>query len=475
MAREHCRNTALGFTLLGTVQAMLIFTITALSVPLPRIGQELRLDSSGLLLVSAAYGLSFSGLLLFGGRLADRRGARRMFVAGLAVFAAASAAAPLATAFVPLVALRFAEGVGAALAAPAAMALLRALFPSPAAYRRAMATWGGLNVIGATAGLLLSGVVATWVSWRWMFTLPVAVAGAGLLLATRLLPADRPLRPATATAASLDIPGTVLATAGIALASYGLVATGEHPWSSVAVLVPLMAGVALLAAFLYVERHLHDPLLPPGFLLRGHDGIHRTLALVAIMMSAAGTTLTFYLLVLYLQRIRDWSPLATSGAFVPYTLALLAAGRVVGPLIARFGARLVTAGGLATGAAGLLLLARLDTSTAYPTGLLPGMVLVPAGVALAFAGAGVLAVEGVPPRQTGLASGVMNTAMELGPTIGLAALMSVAAAATGPSPANETATVNGYSWALATAGAAFAVAAAVIAAVRTSPSIKETA
>lgn len=394
---------------------------------------------------------------------------------GLAVFAAASIAAPLATAFAPLVALRFAQGAGAALTAPAAMAVLRALFPSDTAYRSAMATWGGLNVIGATAGLVLSGVVATWVSWRWMFAVPVVVASAGLLLATRLLPADRPRRLATGTTASLDISGAVLATAGITLASYGLVAAGEHPWTSVSVLVPLVAGVALLAAFLYVERRLHDPLLPPGFLLRGHDGIHRTLALAAIMLSAAGTTLTFYLLVLYFQRIRDWSPLATSGAFVPYTLALLATGRVVGRLIGRFGARLVTAAGLATGAAGLLLLARLDTGTAYPTGLLPGMVLVPAGVALAFAGAGVLAVEGVPPRQTGLASGVMNTAMELGPTIGLAALMSVAAVASGSATASETATVNGYGWALATAGGAFAVAATVAAAIRTSPSIKETA
>ncbi|MCM2422490.1 MFS transporter [Streptomyces sp. RKAG293] len=181
-----------GFALLGTIQATLIFTIMILMVPLPRIAREFGLDPSQLLLLSAAYGLSFSGLLLLGGRLADRHGGRRMLVVGLSVFAAASAAGVLAPGFTVLTAVRFAQGLGAALTAPAAMALVRALFPAATGYDRAMATWGGLSVLGATAGSLFSGAVTTWVSWRLTFLVPVLVALAGLALAPGCCPPTRP-------------------------------------------------------------------------------------------------------------------------------------------------------------------------------------------------------------------------------------------------------------------------------------------
>jgi len=190
------------FALLGTVQVTLIFTITVVAVPLPVIGRQLSLDGSELVIVSAAYGLSFSGLLLFGGRLADRCGGRRMFFTGLVVFAVASAAAPAPSGFAVLAAARFGQGVGAALVAPAAMVVLRAVFPQPSRYAHAMATWGGLSVLGATAGIVRSGLVAALVSWRWMFAIPLLVAAVALLLTRWLLPAGAPgLRVA------LDLPG----------------------------------------------------------------------------------------------------------------------------------------------------------------------------------------------------------------------------------------------------------------------------
>ncbi|MEU3687641.1 MFS transporter [Streptomyces narbonensis] len=396
----------------------LIFTLAALAVPLPRIGAEFRLDRADLILLSAAYGLTFAGLLLLGGRLADRFGGRRTLTAGLLVFGAASALAPLAPGYEALLAARFGQGVGAALVAPAAMAVLRALLPAPAAYGRAMATWGGLSVLGATAGNLLSGVIAAASSWRGTFAVPVAVTLAALLLAPRLLPATPP-----GTGRALDLPGALLATAGITLASFGLVLTDARPWGSAPVLVPLLTGLALLAAFAAVERRTADPLLPPDFLRDGR----RLLGLAAIGLTASGTATVFVLLSLALQEGRGWSALLTSAAFVPFAVALLGSGRLAGPLIGRYGAGRVTGAGLATAAAGLGLLAAtgFDGSVPYAYGLLPGLLLLPAGGALSFAGAAVLATDGVPAHRAGLAGGVLNTAMELGPTVLFAALLTL--------------------------------------------------
>ncbi|WP_261994187.1 MFS transporter [Streptomyces sp. t39] len=424
------------FVLLGSVQTTLIFTLTAIAVPLPQIGRELDLERHDLVLLSAAYGLAFAGLLLFGGRLADRYGGRRALVAGLALFAAGSATAPFAPGLEALLAARFAQGTGAALVAPAAMAVLRAAFPSPTAYGKAMATWGGLSVLGATAGNLLAGVILSLLSWRWTFVVPLAVAAGALALTRRLLPPTAP-NPGRA----LDLPGALLAAAGTALASYGLVLTDARPWSSGGVLVPLLGGAALLTAFLYSERRVRDPLLPTRFLLDRR----RALALASIALSACGTSMTFIVLSLHLQQTRDWSPLQTSAAFVPFAFALLASGRATGPLIVRYGARALTTAGLGTAAAGLALLAStgLDAHIPYAYGLLPGLVLLPAGTAAAFGGAAVLATQDVPQQQIGLAGGVMNSAMELGPTVLFALLL----------------TLDGDAWSLAAAGAALAVTA----------------
>lgn len=406
------------FALLGSIQITLIFTLSAIAVPLPRIGRELGLQRPDLILLSAAYGLTFAGLLLFGGRLADRCGGRRTLTAGLALFAAASAVAPFATGIGALIAARFAQGAGAALVAPAAMAVLRVTFSSPVAYRRAMATWGGLSVLGATAGNLLSGVILSLLSWRWTFAPPLVVTVAALTLTSRSLPPTPPSRDR-----ALDLTGALLATTGIILTSYGLVVTDTRPWSSAGVLAPLLGGTALLVAFLYAERRARDPLLPTAFLLNQR----RALALMAIALSACGTAMTFVVLSLHLQQVRDWSPLQTSAAFVPFAIALIASGRAAGPLIVRYGARAVTTAGLGTGAAGLALLAftGLHAHTPYVYGLLPGLVLLPAGAAASFGGAAVLTAEGVPQQQTGLAGSVLNSAMELGPTVLLAVLLTL--------------------------------------------------
>ena len=446
------------FALLATVQVVLVLAITVVAVALPAIQRDLGLGRADLVLLSAAYGLAFSGLLLLGGRLADLLGHRRVLLLGVATFGLAAAAAGLAPGRGALLAARFTQGAGAALAAPAAMALLGSVFPDPRQRARALAAWGGLASTGATAGTLLGGAAAAWASWRWALALPAAAAAAAVLAAPRLLPPGPPPAPAR-----LDLPGALLATAGLAALSYGLVTTLDRGWSSPAALAPLAAGGALLAALAAVESRAPAPLVPPAFLASPR----RAVALLAVLLTAAGTAATTFFLTLYLQQVRGLSPLRTSAAFLPYGLALAGAGLAAGRLVGRAGARAVTAAGLALAAAGLLLLSRIG-SAAPPAGLLlAGLLTFPAGASLAFAGATVAAATGVPDHQAGLAGGVVNTALEAGPTVGLALLASLAGtrtarlAAAGASPA--AAASGGYGFALAAAAAALALTALITA------------
>jgi MFS family permease len=447
------QRPSVAFALLGGVQFVLILAITVIAVPLPVIRRELGLSGAELALVSTAYGLSFSGLLLLGGRLVDLLGRRRVFRLGVAVFGLASATAGLAPGLAVLLAARFAQGAGAALAAPAAMALLDAVFLEPGRRARAVAVWGGLSSAGATAGTLLSGMVATWASWRWAFLVPVLVAVVAGLAAPRLLPAGPPPSPTR-----LDILGGLLATTGMSGLSYGLVATLDHSWSSAAVLVPLVGSTALLVAFMAVEARTPVPLVPLSFLASPR----RATALLAVLLTSAGTATSTFFLALYFQQIRGFSPLWTSAAFVPYGLVLVT-GPIAGRLVARYGARTVTAGGLALAAAGLLLLSRMDVATSYVGPLLAGLLVFPVGAGLAFAGATVAAVDDVPESQAGLAGGVVNTAMEIGPTLGLALLVALAGAHRDQLRSagldSAAATTGGYAFALGVAAVVVALIA----------------
>ncbi|WP_430332919.1 MFS transporter [Rhodococcus sp. ACT016] len=434
----------MAFAILGTVQATLIFTISLVSVPLPAIGREFALTSSQLVLIQASYGLPFSGLLLFGGRLTDRFGGRRLLVIGLSIFALASGVAGFASGFAMLITVRFVQGIGAAMIAPAALAALRAVYPDPARFGRAMATWGGVSVLGSTMGTLVSGALTNWMSWRWMFAVPVLVSAIALAAAHRMptLPVEN-----SRTRIGLDPVGAILATTGISVGSFGLIVTGEYGWSSPIVLSCLTIGAGALVAFFAVERRVDSPLLPPGF-VRDRS---RLVGLVGVLLAAAGTAVVTLLLSLCLQQVRGWSPLATTGAFVPYAVALIVAGQVAAQLVPRLGALMVTIVGLALGAAGLTLLAGIGPDTTFALGILPGLVLLPFGSAFAFSGAAVLATRNIPPHRAGLAGGVMNTSMELGPTVGLALFMAIAAA--------RTDLVDGYAWAFGAAATAFAAAA----------------
>jgi MFS family permease len=403
----HNRTTGLdrlpasaAFALLGAVQVTLVGAITVITVALPVIGRDLHLGESGLVLVSSAYGISFGGLLPAGGRLADRLGRRRAFVIGTAVFGLASAGAGLAPQPGLLVAARLAEGAGAALAAPAAVALLGAVFPDPGRHGRALATWGVLSSAGAIAGTVASGVAVTWLPWRWVFAVPSVVAAIAVAAAPRLVPAGpAPVR------GKADWPGAVLATTGLAVLIYGLQRSG---WA-------VAAGAALLAAFALAERRHPAPLVPLPFLAR------RILPLAAVLACAAAMATAFFLLSLYLQQARGLSALRVSAIFLLAAPAAVTAGPLAGRLIGRFGVRRVLAAGLLLAAAGLLLLSFLGAPYA-------GLLIFPFGAGLAFSAALVTAMQDAGAAQAGLAGALVSTAMETGPPLGLAVLTWAAAA-----------------------------------------------
>lgn len=271
---------------------MLIATITLITVALPAITRDLRLGGSGLALVSTAYGLAFGGLLMFGGRLADRFGRRTVFVTGIAVFGAASALAGLAPGVGALVAARFAAGCGAALAAPSAMTLLMLVHPDPAQRRRALAGWGVLASIGAAGGTVLSGLIVTWTSWRWSFLIPTVVAVVAVVAAPRLLPAGPPTRRGR-----LDLPGATLVTAGLSVLSVGFVRSTDSGLADPVVLAELAAGALCLAGFVLAERHSGDPLVP----LRMLASARRAVSCSAVLLAAAATASCSFFLSLFLQ------------------------------------------------------------------------------------------------------------------------------------------------------------------------------
>ncbi|GAB3425133.1 MFS transporter [Flindersiella endophytica] len=392
------------------MQLVLIAGITVIVVALPAVGRELGATRSDLALVTAAYGLSFGGLLILGGRLADLLGRRRTFLTGVVVFGLGSVASALAPGLGWLVGARFAQGIGAALVAPSALALLGAIYPDPRRRARMLAVWGGVNGIGATLGTLLSGVVVTYVSWRWSFALPAAVALVVAVLARRVLPAPPP-RPAR-----LDLTGAVLITAGVSAVSYGFLRAGERPWSSPVVYGGIGAGVLVLLAFLVREGRSAAPLLPRAYFASWR----RVTGVLGIFVMAGGMSTTVFLLSLFFQQDLGYSPLRTSAAFLPYGVVQVGAGLFAGRIVSRFGMRTVTASGALAVALGLV-----SISTTTPALVLAGLLVFAFGAALVFAGAMVAAVDDVPDSQAGVSGGVVNTAMETGPTIGFAVLLSL--------------------------------------------------
>lgn len=416
------------------------------SIALPAIGRGLALSPGGLQWVVSANALAYGGALLLGGRLADLYGHRRLFMVGLALFGAASLACALAPWATILIAARSAQGLGTALSIPAAMALLADTYPEGKGRNRALGIWGASGPLGGITGLLLGGVLADTLGWRWIFVPSATVATLVVLLAPRLLAAHRE-RAATAR---LDVAGALTGMAGVVALVYGLSGVARAGPSVVAVLLPLAVAAGLLALFVCVEGRASSPLVPFGFLRdRQRTGAY----LVAFLHSASTNTPAFFF-TLYMQEISGHTLLITGLAFLPCNLAIIVGSALGTRLADRGGFRLPMIAGMGIAATGVALLARMAVGGAYPATLLPGLLLWGFGLGVAQVGVVGASTAGTTAHDRGLAAGLLNTAAQLGTAVGLALLVSVATVRTAALGGVEAdaATVAGFRWAFLTGG-----------------------
>jgi EmrB/QacA subfamily drug resistance transporter len=406
--------------LLGAAQFMVILDITVVNVALPSIGAALGFAAADLEWVVTIYVLFTGGLLLLGGRLADRFDRRLVFLAGLSLFTAASLASGLAPSPGALIAARAAQGVGAALLTPAALSIVTTTY-SGAQQTKALSAWGAIGSAGAAAGVLFGGVLTSALSWEWVFLVNVPVGIAALALTPRLIPAGRP----SAAERGLDLPGAVTVVAGLMVLVYALDGTSDHGWGSARTLLLLALAAGLLATFAVVERASRRPLVPPAtWRLRS------LVSSAAVVLGVTGILVgVFFLNSLYLQHVLDASALETGLGFLPLVLSIGMAAHVAPRLLPRAGSRAVVAGGLVLVAAGALVLAAAPAEASYLAHLLPGFLVLGVGMGLVFPGVTVTALGGVDPEQAGLASGFIATSHELGAALGVAVLAAIATTA----------------------------------------------
>ncbi|HTU95714.1 MAG TPA: MFS transporter [Solirubrobacteraceae bacterium] len=399
-------------------QFMLLVDDTITNVALPTIGRDLHFSVANLSWVVNAYLLTFGGLLLVGGRLADRFGPRRVFATSLAGFAAASALCGIAPTAGVLVGARALQGTFGALLSPSALALLLAASPGAAERRRALAIWAGLLGLGAATGLLAGGALVQLANWRWIFLINVPVAAAALAAVPRVMSAD----DLSARRTAPNVGGAALATTGLLLLVYTVVQTDSHSWTSARTLGGLAMVVALAAGFAVSERRSPSPLLPPELL-------RRPLALRAdlvIFFAAAGLLAMFFFQTLYLQRVLGFGPLTTGLSFLPFSVSMGVASAAMGRLPQRVDPRLPITLGCALAMVGLWLMASLTPTSTYVADVLPTLVLTGFGLGLAFVPIIGLGTGDAEERDGGLASGLMTTAQQIGGAIGIAALITVA-------------------------------------------------
>jgi len=415
------RRLGVALLVIATAQLMVILDATIVNVALPHIQTALRFSDSGLEWVVNGYALALGGLLLLGGRAGDLLGRRRMFVAGLLLFSAASLAGGLATSQAWLLAARAVQGAGGAIVAPTALALIATTFPQGAPRNRAMGVYAAMSVAGGAAGLLAGGLLVSYASWRWVLFVNVPIGIGTALAALAVLPgaARRPGR--------FDLPGIITGTGGVAALVYGLsnAATtpdGSSHWGDAKVVATLTAGAVLLTAFAFIEARSRHALLPVR-LLRSRDRLGANL-----MMLGTGTALfgVFFFLTLFVQNVWHYSALRAGMAFLPLTAAVLATSAIAVRLVPRTGARPLLLAGTVGSAAGLYWLSRMTEHGTYTGGLLGPLLVTGAGLGLLFAPLSLVTLARVAEQDSGVVSSLLNTSRQVGGSIGLAVLGTVA-------------------------------------------------
>jgi EmrB/QacA subfamily drug resistance transporter len=407
------RNITLAVVLCA--QLMIVLDMTVVNVALPSMSAGLHLSATSLSWVLNAYALTFGGLLLLGGRAGDILGRRQAFMAGLAIFTLASLAGGLATSSGALLAARAVQGVGGAIASPAVLAAIVASFPEGRERIRALSIFTAVTMGGSSLGLVIGGMITQWASWRWVFFVNVPIGIAVVALAPRLLPLSQRRR------GHFDAAGAITSTGGMSALVYAFINVASHGWGNRISVASFAAAALLLGAFLLIEARSSQP-ITPLWLLR--DG-SRAASYVARLLLVAGMFGSFFFLTQFVQEVLGFSPLAAGAAFVPMTGALFATSRLAPALAARFGPKPLMLAGLLPVVAGMAWLGQLDPGTHYVPGILVPMLLLGAGMGVAFVPLTMASLAGVPPQESGSAASMVNVMQQVGGALGLAILVTI--------------------------------------------------
>jgi EmrB/QacA subfamily drug resistance transporter len=412
-------NRWLVLVIVCLAQFMVILDATVVNIALPSIQKGLHFSDADLQWVINAYTLVFGGFLLLGGRAADLLGRKRLFLAGVALFSAASLLNGLAQSSTMLIAGRALQGLGGALVSPAALSILMTSFPGTQERTKALGVWSAIVAGGAAAGLLLGGVLTDLLSWEWIFFINVPVGVLAVVAALRFVPESRD----ESAHRGFDLAGATTVTTGLVALVYGIVKAQEYGWGSTRTMGTLALAALLLTAFVAIERRSAAPLVRLSMFRT------RTLtaANVSMMLVASGMFSMFFFASLYVQEVLGYSPLKAGLAFLPVTLGMMAGAGVAQGAIRRFGPRGVGVVGVSLAALGMLWLTGLPVHGSYVSDLLVGLFPMSVGMGLTFVPVTLLATAGVAAEDSGLASGLLNTSQQVGGALGLAILSTLSA------------------------------------------------
>jgi EmrB/QacA subfamily drug resistance transporter len=403
-------------------QFMVVLDVTIVNVALPSIQHGLHFSPSSLQWVVNGYTLIFGGFLLLGGRAADLIGRKRLFSVGVALFSFASLLNGLAQSPGMLIAGRALQGLGAALVSPAALSIITTTFTSSEERTKALGVWSGIAAGGGAVGLLLGGVLTDLLSWQWIFFVNVPVGMIALAMAVRFVPESR----ASTAHRTFDLAGAATVTGGLVLFVYAIVKAQSFGWGSPRTVAMIAGALALLAAFAAIERRSPAPLVRPSiFRIRT-----LTVADVVMLLVASGMFSMFFFASLYVQEILGYSPLRAGLAFLPVTAGIGIGAAAAQQLIRRLGVRAVAVGGITIATVGMALLTRVPVHGSYAGDLLVGLMPLSIGMGLTFVPITLLGTGNVQPDDAGLASGLFNTAQQVGGALGLAVLATLAASHT---------------------------------------------
>lgn len=412
------RHLGLALALISAAQLMVVLDGTIVNIALPHIQTSLDFTPANLSWVVNGYTLAFGGLLLLGGRSGDLLGRRRMFMVGVGLFAVASFFGGVAQSEGQMLGARILQGVGAAIASPTALSLITTTFPAGPSRNRAFGVYAAMSGAGAAIGLILGGVLTEY-SWRWTFFINVPIGLAVVLLAPRVL------GESVREKGAFDVPGAVAGTAGLVSLVYGLTHAATTSWGNTTTLATIVTGVVLLVVFGLVEARSRHALMPFRILADRT----RSLSFTVMLLVGAAMFAMFYFLGLYVQQVLGYSSLRAGLSFLPFSVGIVVAAQVASTLMSRVDPRWIAGAGGLLAAGGMLGFSRLTTGSTYAGDLLPFILLLSVGLGLTFVPLTLTAVSGVAKQDSGVGSAVLNTMQQIGGSIGLATLSTVAVSA----------------------------------------------